>query len=587
MVKNKITIHKKASAPPNPPSPLKVETRRESSPATPQAAAPEQKIKEILLAEDYVSAKDIQKAEEYAQKNKTSIVDYLLASQLLTRELLGQALAESYEVSYADLSYNMPSHDQILRIPEDAARKYRAVLYTDKDDTITIATDNPGQNLSGLKKLFPGKNFSIAYSLKEDIESAFVAYRKPLETRFSKILESRRRIAPEIIEEILEDAIIYKASDIHFDPQEKEVVIRFRVDGVLREAGRVPKEHYENILNRIKVQAHLRIDEHFSAQDGAIRHVRAGKSIDLRVSIVPTLDGEKVVIRLLGEYVRSFSFTDIGLSAGDQQILSESAKKPYGMILVTGPTGSGKTTTLYSLLKALNRPEVNIMSIEDPVEYKVSGMNQIQVNPQTNLTFAEGLRSIVRQDPNIILVGEIRDRETAEIGVNAALTGHLLFSTFHANDSATAIPRLLDMGVEPFLLASTLELVIAQRLVRLICSSCRFSSSVSAVEFKRSYPLLARYFGEKNTTFYKGKGCKVCSDTGYKGRIAVFEFIPVDRELKDLILKHPSTKQVWEIARKHGAHSLFEDGIEKVKSGMTTIEELLRVAAPPEQQFLE
>ncbi|OGE78796.1 MAG: hypothetical protein A2751_01200 [Candidatus Doudnabacteria bacterium RIFCSPHIGHO2_01_FULL_46_14] len=572
--KTQITIQKKASPPPAP------------QPAKNSEQTSEQKIKEILLAEDYVSAKDIQKAEEYAQKNKTSIVDYLLSSQLLTRQLLGQALAESFGVPYADLSNNMPAREQILLIPEEVARKYNVVLSADKDGEITVASDNPSQAASAVKKLFPGKKISTAYSLKEDIEAAFVAYRKPLETRFGKILEAKKRIAPEIIEEILEDALIYKASDIHFDPQEKEVVIRFRVDGVLREAGRVPKEHYENILNRIKVQAHLRIDEHFSAQDGAIRHSKNGKSVDLRVSIVPTLDGEKVVIRLLGEYVRSFTFSDIGLSVADQQALSEAAKKPYGMILVTGPTGSGKTTTLYSLLKSLNRPEVNVMSIEDPVEYKVTGMNQIQVSQQTNLTFAEGLRSIVRQDPNIILVGEIRDRETAEIAVNAALTGHLLFSSFHANDSATAIPRLLDMGIEPFLLASTLELVIAQRLVRLICSTCRYSVSVTNAEFKRNHPQLVRYFDQKNMTFYKGKGCKTCSDTGYRGRVAVFEVIPVDRELKDLILKNPSSKQVWGIARKLGAHSLFEDGIEKVKSGITTIDELLRVAAPPEQQFL-
>src|SRR3989338_6006299 len=551
-----------------------------------QPATEEQKIKDILLREDYVSAKDIENAEEYARKTKSTIVEYLLGQQLLTRDLVGQAIAESFGVSYADLNYNQPTRDQILAIPEAIARRYRAVLYAVKDDSVIVATDNPKQPqmITALKKIFPQKNLTVAYSLKEDVEATFVAYRKPLETRFSLILAGNRRVAPEIIEEILGDALIFKASDIHFDPQEKEVVIRFRVDGVLREAGRVPKEHFENILNRIKVQAHLRIDEHFSAQDGAIRHSKDGKMVDLRVSIVPTLDGEKVVIRLLGEYVRSFTFSDIGLSAADQQLLAEASKKPYGMILVTGPTGSGKTTTLYSLLKALNKPEVNVMSIEDPVEYKVSGMNQIQVNKQTNLTFAEGLRSIVRQDPNIILVGEIRDRETAEIAVNAALTGHLLFSTFHANDSATAVPRLLDMGIEPFLLASTLEMVIAQRLVRLICSSCRFSASMSQQELAAAFPKLAPYFNQKSLTFYKGKGCKSCGDTGYKGPPTKFKTIPLARELKEIILRNPSSKQVWEIARRDGAHSLFEDGIEKVKNGITTIEELLRVAAPPEQQ---
>jgi type II secretory ATPase GspE/PulE/Tfp pilus assembly ATPase PilB-like protein len=241
------------------------------------------------------------------------------------------------------------------------------------------------------------------------------------------------------------------------------------------------------------------------------------------------------------------------------------------MILVTGPTGSGKTTTLYAVLKVLNQPGVNITTIEDPVEYKILGTNQIQVNPQTNLTFAKGLRSIVRQDPDIILVGEIRDLETAEIAVNAALTGHLLLSTFHANDAATSIPRLLDMGVEPFLLASTLELILAQRLVRKICENCR-----------TSYPHSSSYFPEKTVTLYKGKGCKNCSNTGFKGRTAIFEFIEINDAMEDLILKHPSSREIWELAQKNGAQSLFADGLEKVKSGLTTLEELLRVARPAE-----
>jgi type II secretory ATPase GspE/PulE/Tfp pilus assembly ATPase PilB-like protein len=232
--------------------------------------------------------------------------------------------------------------------------------------------------------------------------------------------------------------LAFKASDIHFEPQEKEVVVRFRVDGLLHEAGRFTKEVYENILNRIKVQAHLRIDDHFSAQDGAIRFAKEQGVVDMRVSVIPTLDGEKITIRLLAEYVKGFTFADLGVSEKDQAVFLSAAKKPFGMILVTGPTGSGKTTTLYALLKMLNNPAVNITTIEDPVEYKILGVNSIQVNPQTNLTFAKGLRSIVRQDPDIILVGEIRDLETAEIAVNAALTGHLLFSTFHANDAATA-----------------------------------------------------------------------------------------------------------------------------------------------------
>ena len=252
------------------------------------------------------------------------------------------------------------------------------------------------------------------------------------------------------------------------------------------------------------------------------------------------------------------------------------------MILTTGPTGSGKTTTLYALLKIVNSPDVNITTIEDPVEYKVLGVNQIQVNRETNLTFAKGLRSIVRQDPDIILVGEIRDKETAEIAVNAALTGHLLYSTFHANDAATAIPRLLDMGIQPFLLASTLEIIVAQRLVRKICDHCRHSVTKSGKDFNTpQLRALNKYFGSKTTTFYEGKKCGACGDTGYKGRTAIFEFILITPEMQNLILHAPSAQEIWKLARKEGSKTLFEDGIEKVKTGVTTVEELLRVAEPP------
>jgi type II secretory ATPase GspE/PulE/Tfp pilus assembly ATPase PilB-like protein len=298
----------------------------------------------------------------------------------------------------------------------------------------------------------------------------------------------------------------------------------------------------------------------------------------MRVSIVPTINGEKIVIRLLSQYVSGFALDDIGLSAHDQKLINEAGKKPFGMILVTGPTGSGKSTTLYSLLKSINKPEINITTIEDPVEYRIAGVNQIQVNLQTDLTFARGLRSIVRQDPDIILVGEIRDKETAEISVNAALTGHLLLSTFHANDAASTIPRLLDMGLEPFLLASTLELIIAQRLVRKICSHCRYSETVQVSDLKNKLMYPDKYFDKDKVSLYKGKGCPACGGTGYSGRIAIFEFIKVSAEVEDLVAKHPSATQIWEVAKQNGSRSLFEDGMDKVKNGVTTLEELKRVA---------
>lgn len=545
----------------------------------------QKKIVDILLRQNYVTADDVKKAEEYLKKNDVPLLDYLLSNDLITKDLLGQAVAESWHIRYADLNSNQPSPEQLMKIPEDYARQKRVVLFDSNKDQTIVTTDDPGQKnlLEELNKLFVGQKVVLAYSLPEDIDDALVVYRKSLETRFTKIIEKNKRVAPEILDEMLADVLAFKASDVHFEPEEKEVVVRFRVDGVLQEAGRLPKEYYENILNRIKVLAHLRIDEHFAAQDGSIRYANKNLVIDLRVSVVPTLDGEKVVMRVLSEYVQGFSLADLGLSTVQQNILEQVSSKPFGMIVVAGPTGSGKTTTLYALLKRMNKPEVNITTIEDPVEYKIIGVNQIQINNQTDLTFAKGLRSIIRQDPDIILVGEIRDHETAEIAVNAALTGHLLFSTFHANDASTAIPRLLDMGVEPFLLASTLELVVAQRLARKICEHCRFSLSMNRQEIAQKHPELAPYLPEGQSTFYQGKGCEICNHTGYKGRIAFFEFIKITPEMETLMLKNPSKQEIIALAEKQGFVSMFEDGLSKVKAGVTTLNELMRVVETPEK----
>ncbi len=540
------------------------------------------KIKEGLFKAKYLTREEILKAEKSAQAEKLSLLDYLLNKGVVSRQLLGQSVAETLGVPFADLGSNQTSKNQVLKIDEATAKKYRVALFKEDDKSVVLATDDPTieGSTQALKKIFPEKKIIFAFAFKDDIEEAFLNYRQNLETRFIKIIHAKKKVAPGIIEEILEDALAFRASDIHFDPTEKDVNVRFRVDGVLREVGRIPKDYYGNILNRVKVQAHLRIDEHFSAQDGAIRYLRKGKAVDLRISVVPTLDGEKIAIRVLAEYVRGFTLGDLGLAQVDQKLISESIKRPFGMILVTGPTGSGKTTTLYSLIKILNRPEVNIMTIEDPVEYKILGINQIQVNRQTDLTFSKGLPSILRQDPDIVLVGEIRGPDTATVAVNAALTGHLLLSTFHANDAATAIPRLIDMGIEPFLVASTLELIVAQRLVRKICENCRESVNLKLEDLKKLSPILTNYFPNGSAVFYRGKGCEVCGGLGYRGRTAIFEFIRVDQAMQELILKNPSTRQVLELSRTQpGFHSLFEDGLEKVRSGVTAIEELLRVAS--------
>lgn len=545
----------------------------------------DQQLKDIILAGNYLEAAELDSAFKTAQSRRLSLYDYLIDDGILTEELIGQAIAEFFKLPYIDLGSQKPVKEQVARIPEAIARKFRLVLTLEDKKQAIIATDQPGniKILKELQALFPKEAVHLAYALTKHINEALdESFRKTLDTRFSQIISEQKKVAPEIVSEIFNDAIGFKASDIHFEPQKKEVVIvRFRVDGILQEAGRIPKEYYDNIVNRLKVQAHLRIDEHFAAQDGAIHFVDQERVIDARLSIIPTLNGEKIVLRLLAEYIRSFALNELGFSEADQLILEQASQKPFGMILVSGPTGAGKSTTLYAVLKTLNESDVNITTIEDPVEMEIAGVNQIQVNTQTDLTFAKGLRSIVRQDPDIILVGEIRDTETAEISVNAALTGHLLLSTFHANDAATAVPRLIDMGIEPFLLSSTLELIIAQRLARRICEACRYSTTVKAADIEKKFPGISRYFDEKLLTLYQGKGCPACSGTGYRGRIGIFELISINQELRDLILKNPSSQQVQVLARKHGSRSMFEDGIEKVKLGLTTIEELLRVVNPP------
>jgi len=544
-----------------------------------------EKLKSALLKGKFVSEKELAEAEKYAKEQKTTIQQILLNNGTITSDILGQAIAESLGIAYADLNSRPPTKEQVEKIPEKLAKKYRAVMFTETDKNVVITTDNPEKfgSPADIEDLFKGKKIEVAYSLPEDIDSAFIHYRTTLATRFSEIIKSQKGAAPDVIEEILKDAEALRSSDIHLEPQEKHVVIRFRIDGLLQEAGKVPKDLYENILNWIKVRSHLRIDEHFSAQDGSMRFESDGSKVDLRISIVPTLDGEKVAIRILAKYVKGFSLGELGLSDNDQKLAVQASKKPFGMILVTGPTGSGKTTTLYSILKMINIPGVNITTIEDPVEYKVKGINQIQVSEATGLTFARGLRTIVRQDPDIILVGEIRDNETAEIAVNAALTGHLLLSTFHANDAATAIPRLLDMGIEPFLLASTLEIVVSQRLARMICVNCRYSKSYTLEELEKKVTNAKKYFGNNKTiTLYEGKGCPACGGKGYSGRTAIFELIQVTPELQDLILTNPSSQKIWELAKKQGAQSLFLDGVEKVKAGITTLDEILRIVTPPE-----
>lgn len=404
----------------------------------------------------------------------------------------------------------------------------------------------------------------------------------------------KKNIEDEILKPIEEISIIelvynliryvyhLRASDLHLEPFDNYLRVRTRVDGVMHTIFTFPKEIQDEIITRIKILANLRIDEHLSPQDGRIKFSLKdeNKEFDIRVSIMPTYYGENCVMRLLIEPEEVFTLETLGFSPKDLEVVKRAIIKPYGMILVTGPTGSGKTTTLYTILKILNSENVTVITLEDPIEYSIEGINQIQINLQAGLTFSTGLRAILRQDPDIIMVGEIRDKETAEIAVNAALTGHLLLSTLHTNDAATVFPRFLEMGIEPFLVASTINVVIAQRLVRTICENCKAERKLDEIAIKSLDYFLPQHLIDKllsQNEFYYGKGCSLCNNTGYLGRIGIFEVFQTSQSLRKAIMERKDSTAIKEIALKEGATSMVEDGVNKVLQGITTIEEVLRV----------
>jgi len=378
-----------------------------------------------------------------------------------------------------------------------------------------------------------------------------------------------------LVNHLIELAYILKASDIHVDPQGQSVRIRLRIDGVLQDEIPIPKLVHAEVISRIKILAGLRTDEHQVAQDGRFRMQLETGPVDIRVSIVPTYYGENAVMRLLTDQNEKFTLDSLGFSQKDTEKILKAISYPYGMILATGPTGSGKTTTLYALIKLLNTPGSSIITIEDPIEYSVEGINQIGVNARTGLTFANGLRSILRQDPNIIMVGEIRDEETAGLAVNAALTGHLVLSTIHTNDAATTLPRLIDLKIEPYLIASTVNIAIGQRLVRRICEDCKKEVTITDLEIKSLTEVVpADIFTTR--TFYKGAGCEVCNNTGYRGRVCVNEVLVVDNTIRSAIHKKATAAEIKEFTKNQKMTSMIEDGFLKASMGITTIEEILR-----------
>ncbi len=537
-------------------------------------------------------------------KSDISPEEYLSKKHATTDENVVRARAYAFGVEFLDLKTTAASPQALSMVPEIIAREH--VLFPfefdQKNGQLKVAMDDP-LNLDVLSFLEKKTGMKIipflapTVSIQEAIRMQYRQNISPTVThaleeftgakQADQILHNDTSIVKEtpiarLVNTILEFATKGRASDIHIEPQETKTRVRYRIDGILYEKLSLPKSLHESLVSRIKILSQMRIDERRLPQDGRFTFRVSDQEVDLRVSSLPTVHGEKLVMRLLKKTGGIPSLPDLGLDGVSQQNLESAILKPYGIILITGPTGSGKTTTLYSILSRLNKQSVNIMTLEDPVEYEIAGINQVQINVQAGLTFANGLRSFLRQDPNIILVGEIRDKETTMLAIQAALTGHLVFSTLHTNDAATAIPRLVDLGAEPFLIASVLTAAVGQRIIRKMCVSCKTKFTPPPEIDAKIRQTLESYipleFKDKPIELYRGKGCDECGGSGYYGRVGIYEVILINSELSSLILKGATSKDIEAVAKKHGLITMKQDGFIKALNGTTTIEEVLRVA---------
>lgn len=556
----------------------------------------DQSLLKLLKDLQYIPAAELTDIQQTATSEKISLYDALIEHDVLSDAELGKLLAYHFQLPFVDVSTVAIADDTLHLLPEALAREMQIVATVIEDDAVHIATAQP-TNLdlfTNIAKKAGVPQYKLFYATASAIEQALHLYKKELQSAFDELLKPVAGTpAPvaDIVKMIIEYAYDAKASDVHIEPMRESTAVRFRIDGVLHDQVRIPKNLHGQIVARIKVLSRLRTDEHLSAQDGRMSFTFGATELDVRVSIVPVVPGEKVVMRLLASHFRQFGLADLGMSEADLEKVKRGFSRPYGMVLSTGPTGSGKTTSMYSIVKILNTRDKNIATIEDPVEYEIAGINQIQANEKTNLTFANGLRSLLRQDPDIIYVGEIRDRETAGIAVNAAMTGHLVLSTMHTNDAATTLPRLIDMDVEPFLIASTVNTIIGQRLVRQICPHCKQSFELTKVAGgwkgdERQVALLSslqtativKHFGNKRTVrVYQGVGCNLCHDTGYMGRIGIFEILEVTNTIASLITAKANADALLAQAVTEGMTTMLDDGLSKVNEGATTLEEVLRV----------
>lgn len=555
-------------------------------------------LAQILSDLKYLSSDKLQAAQNQAAVSKQTLYDTLIEHDYLSEEELSKVIAYHYQLPYVSLrSTNIPENLLHL-IPKSVAERFQTLPFELDEHGLHIATAHPEavDLYAMLAKKAGVKQYQVAYSPEPEILAALHLYKPQLGKVLTDLLAKNTGGVPpvnELIDKLFEYAYEAHASDVHIEPQLEHTVIRFRIDGVLHDQVALPKHLHDQLVARLKVMARLRTDEHLSAQDGRLHITDKADNDELtvRISIVPVITGEKVVMRLLAKHARQYGLTELGMGEADMAKLHRGYNRPFGMILSTGPTGSGKTTTIYAVLKMLNTRNRNIATIEDPVEYVIDGVNQIQANAKTNLTFSDGLRSLLRQDPDILFVGEIRDQETADIAVNAAMTGHLVLSTMHTNDAVTTLPRFIDMGIEPFLAASTVNIIIGQRLVRQICSHCKTSVALTqtplgwagdndqaALLASVDPKLIGKYFGKKpSVRVYYGKGCSACHNTGYQGRFGIFEVLELTPQMSQLINAKASAQELAAQATEDGMTTMLEDGLQKVISGRTTLSEILRV----------
>jgi type IV pilus assembly protein PilB len=548
---------------------------------------------DILLENGLVSGPQLNTAYEEHQRSGRSLGRVLVEQGVLSESQLVAALATQIGLRFVDLSEFPVDGSAVTRVPNAVCRRYTVLPVGYEDGKLLVAMADPANvfAIDDIRSL-TGMDVKPAVATRADVLAAINRYHRADSELddLTMTLTGSDDLAEDLsnVSEVVEDAPVVKfvnllitqaiqdrASDIHIEPTERDLRVRFRIDGVLHEVMRSPKNIQSGVTSRLKIMAEINIAERRIPQDGRLSVNTNGKKVDLRVATLPTVWGEKVVMRILDNSTAMLNLSDLGFSQANYDRYSQSFTKPYGMLLVTGPTGSGKSTTLYATLNIVNSPDKNVITVEDPVEYRLAGINQVQTNAKAGLTFASALRSILRSDPDIVLIGEIRDHETAQIAIEAALTGHLVLSTLHTNDAPSAISRLIEMGVEPFLVGSALDCVLAQRLARRLCSKCK-EAYVPTPEAL----ITARYpwqDGQPLPTLYRPAGCSACSKTGYKGRLALHEVMAVTEQVERLAVERASAEAIGKVAREQGMAVLRDDGLAKVTEGVTSLEEIFRV----------